>query len=144
MGVALIIFLIILLCWPTIVKWIGPIVSRWVNRFMANRAEDFIRNATGMPPRPGSRKARKQARQQSKSQNAADGRFSSGRSRRRQKRYDNGPLIPKEYAEDVEFTETVDYSETTIAEENGDRRYSSYSESQVSDVEWEEIKTKKK
>lgn len=144
MGVALIIFLIILLLWPTIVKWIGPMVSGWVNRFMANRAEDFIRNATGMPPRPGSRKARRQARQQSKSQNSSEGRHSSGRTRRHRRNYDDGPIIPKEYAEDVEFTETVDYSETTIADENGTTSYSSYSESQVSDAEWEEIKTKKK
>ena len=49
MGIFLIVLILLFLCWP--------MIKRWMARFMANRAEDFIRNAAGMPPRPGSRKA---------------------------------------------------------------------------------------
>ena len=48
-------------------------IKRWMARFMANRAEDFIRNAAGMPPRPGSRKARQQARHAANSSGSDNG-----------------------------------------------------------------------
>ncbi len=136
MGIALIIFLLILLLWPTIMKWVG--------RFMARRAEDYLRKATGMPPRPGSRQARKESRRTS-----ATGGSRHSSSRQTQSGYGyydpDGPIIPKEYAEDVEFVETKDYSETTIGSFDDSRRTTTfYRESQVSDVEWEEIKTGKK
>lgn len=112
---------------------------------MANKAEDFLRNATGMPPRPGSRKAKKEASER-KRQNSGDNSGSYYRSRRRYRQTSGDePIIPKEYAEDVEFVETKEFSQTTI-----DSSYSSgnsrteWHESQVSDVEWEEIKTKRK
>ena len=113
---------------------------------MANKAEDFLRNATGMPPRPGSRKAKKEAADR-KDSNYNDNRYNGYRSRRgRYSRQSvDEPIIPKEYAEDVEFVETKEFSQTTI-----DSSYSSgksrteWHESQVSDAEWEEIKTKRK
>lgn len=130
MGIALIIFLIILLLWPTIMKWVG--------RFMARRAEDYLRKATGMPPRPGSRQARREeARKESRREARPDRGY-----------YDpSGPIIPKEYAEDVEFVETKDFSETVIAPGEGKKKGSDktiYRESQVSDVEWEEIRINKR
>lgn len=136
MAIALIIFLLILLFWPVIMKWVG--------RFMARRAEDYLRKATGMPPRPGSRKARKEERE-SRRDNAA-GRSAAGRRRGADRRYDPaGPIIPREYAEDVEFVETKDFSETVIGAPDNERGSNvRYTESQVSDVEWEEIKTRKK
>lgn len=113
---------------------------------MANKTEDFLRNATGMPPRPGSRKAKKEEAER-KSNDYNDRRYNGYRSRRNSYRQPNGdePIIPKEYAEDVEFVETKEFSQTTI-----DSSYSSgksrteWHESQVSDAEWEEIKTKRK
>lgn len=140
MGVILIIFLLVLLFWPTIMRWVG--------RFMARRTEDYIRRATGMPPRPGSREAKKQARQNAR---AESGRrhynpFNGGSSRRGSRSdYDfapDEPIIPREYAEDVEFVETKEFSETTIASDDGSGNRVRYSESQVSDAEWEEIKPK--
>lgn len=117
---------------------------KWVGRFMARRAEDYLRKATGMPPRPGSRQARKESRRTS-----ATGGSRQSSSRQAQSGYGyydpDGPIIPKEYAEDVEFVETKDYSETTIGSFDDSRRNTTfYRESQVSDVEWEEIKTGKK
>lgn len=134
-GIVLIILLILFLCWPAI--------ARWMRGYMARRAEDLLRNATGMPPRPGSRKARQQARQQASKQTRQE---SYGRRRQGfNPYYDNsdGPIIPKEYAEDVEFVETKDYSEDSFEtiDENVTESFN-YHESQVSDVEWEEIKVK--
>lgn len=132
MGIALIVILIILLMWPTIMKWIS--------RFMARRAEDYLRKATGMPPRPGSRQAKKEARQRANAANQQ--RRAYGRQYANQDYDPDGPIIPREYAEDVEFVETKNYSETNIGTVDSDgRRHVRYHESQVSDVEWEEIKT---
>ena len=49
------------------------------------------------------------------------------------------PIIPKEYAEDVEFIETIDYSETDVISHKDDST-EIYHESQISDAEWVEIK----
>lgn len=131
----------------------GQQIKSWLAGFMARRTEDYIRKATGMPPRPGSREARRQQREEQKAQNQRSSQGASnyydGRSSRRRRRstrsYSNEPLIPKEYAEDVEFTETISYSETTIgATASEGRTTTAYHESQVSDVEWEEIKVKTK
>lgn len=125
MGTLLVIIIIVFLCWP----WI----KRLMARFMLNRAEDYMRRATGMPPRPGSRQARREQRRAS-----GGTRANSQRTSRRAARHD-GPIIPREYAEDVEFTETVDYSSSEIREKKkGNERV--YRESQVSDAEWVEIK----
>lgn len=51
----------------------------------------------------------------------------------------NEPLIPKEYAEDVEFIETKDYS-STESRINSNVKQESFHESQISDAEWTEIK----
>ena len=125
-------------------------IMRWLKRQAANKAEDYLRQATGMPPRPGSRRERKMRREEEKQRrnnngnNAYGGQYSSssreyGRSHRNYG-YDDEPIIPKEYAEDVEFVETKDYSneEKTDSSANSTTQYN---ESQISDVEWTEIKT---
>ncbi len=148
----IIILIILFLIWLIF----GNRIRQWLARLVANRTEDYIRKATGMPPRPGSREARRRQRatdeasRQGKTQGASANYSrdsSAGRSsrRRRTNRVDpNEPLIPKEYAEDVEFVETISYSQTTIGISESDSRHTVYHESQVSDVEWEEIKIKKK
>ena len=50
------------------------------------------------------------------------------------------PLIPKEYAEDVEFTETKDFSKYE-SETNSHTTQEKYHESQISDAEWTEVKS---
>lgn len=110
---------------------------------MANKAEDFLRNATGMPPRPGSRKAKKQAASDNKNAGYNNG-GSYYRTRRNHRQpAPSGPIIPKEYAEDVEFVETKEFSSSTIDSSSKGYSRTDYHESQVSDAEWVEIKNKK-
>lgn len=145
-----IIFLVILfLIWLIF----GRQIKSWFAGFMARKTEDYLRKAAGLPPRPGSKEDRRRRREEerkasaftsrgSRSRNSSD-RF--GSSRRGANSDSHEPLIPKEYAEDVEFVETISYSEsTTIGIQESDGRRTVYHESQVSDVEWEEIKIKKK
>ena len=95
----------------------------------------------GMPPRD-----RTESRSRQRQSNAYSGRYSSGGysqeaygGRRRNRGYSSGPLIPKEYAVDVEYTEIRSYSsEETIASDGKSVRYAV--ESQVSDAEIIEIK----
>lgn len=131
MGIFLVIVIIIALFWPAI--------SRWLRSLMARRAEDFIRRATGMPPRPGSREERRQQRARSAS-SGSDSRTDYGRRQQRRRPANREPLIPKEYAEDVEFTETISYSETVIVGETRETHEKPRrQESQVSDAEWTDL-----
>lgn len=125
-GIA-IIFLIVIFFW---VFW--PPISRWLKRKAMMKAEDYLRSSMGMPPR-NDRK-----RQTSKNQRG----YHSGEEKYgSHSQYPNKePIIPKEYAEDVEFVETIDYSETTHFETSKDKE-KFYHESQISDAEWTEIKT---
>lgn len=142
MGTA--IFLIILL-----IIWLlfGVRIQAWIGRklreFAARRTEDFIRRAAGMPPRPGSREERRQNRENARQSSAR--RQSSSRNAgayyREQHPYP-GSILPKEYAEDVEFIEYKEYSEDNIdIRLNDSPGYEEYHESQVSDAEWVEVKT---
>lgn len=95
-----------------------------------------MRNAMGMPPRDRSRQSSRKTSSSGRSQY----RYASTGPKRRQP--SGGPVIPKEYAEDVEFTEIRSYSEeSVIAGDGGEVRYAS--ESQVSDAEILEIKKDK-
>lgn len=127
LGILILVVVFFWLVWPAI--------SRWLKRKAMERAEDYMRRSMGMPPRDKKRKKSEQ-----------DGGSSSGntyyRKERRnpfgQDRYGKEPLIPKEYAEDVEFTETIDYSETETRHTTPDG--TTYHESQISDAEYVEIK----
>lgn len=107
-----------------------PVIHRW----MARRMENFIRKAAGMPPRDKNERRREQREQRhNERQNT----------RHAYRTYGKGePIIPKEYAEDVEFTETVRYSSDKDVASDGTRRASerTSAETQVSDAEWEEIR----
>lgn len=125
-----IIILIVLFFW---IVW--PYISRWLKRKATEKAEDYLRAQMGMPPRD--KKSRKGSFWSGSSE-------SSHNSRQRERRnpfgpdsYTRGPIIPKEYAEDVEFVETKDYSETERRTVSGSE---SYHESQISDAEYTEIK----
>lgn len=140
MGNVIIILIIIFVAWPLVryvwFRWIQP----WLIRRASNKMEDYIRAASGMPPRE--KKAHKSSSRRDDGQ-------SYGR-RRSQSAYSagEGPLIPKEYAVDVEYTEIREYSSAIeITGEESHRRHRRHSsggvniESQVSDVEYVEIKT---
>ncbi len=128
-GLLILIFIFIGL--PILWRWVKPYFYRWMQR----RTEDYMRNAMGMPPRDKSKK-----QSDNRQSYSAYGASTSGgygqRSRRRG--YSSGPLIPKEYAVDVEYTEIRSYSsDEAIASDDHTVRYKV--ESQVSDAEIIEI-----
>lgn len=123
MGVFLIILVAIFLLWPWIVKWLRG--------YMARRAEDMMRRMAGMPPRKEEERRRREQNRERRSER---------KRREAERRAEEGLRSMREYAEDVEFTEVREFSESTIIdqEESGKRRV--YSESQVSDAEYTEIR----
>lgn len=126
MGTFLIILVILFVAGP----WIMRLLRPWLARMAARRMERYFRSAMGMPPPPGNSRKKKQP---------ASG---TGSSRRRRNPYaGNGErhIIPPEYAEDVDFTEYKDFSETKVSGQSGGQR-SIHAESQVEDAEWEMIK----
>lgn len=123
----LLILILIFIGVPMLWRWLKPYFFRWMQR----RTEDYVRNAMGMPPRDKSQK--QSSGRRSYSSSGAYG------SRSHRHGYSSGPLIPKEYAVDVEYTEIRSYSsEETIASDGKQVRYSV--ESQVSDAEIIEIR----
>ena len=127
----LLILILIFIGLPIVWRWLKPYFFRWMQR----RTEDYVRNAMGMPPRDKSKK------QSSRRQSYSSGSYSSGAYGHRSRRYgySSGPIIPKEYAVDVEYTEIRSYSsEDTIASDGDTVRYKV--ESQVSDAEIIEIR----
>ena len=100
------------------------------------RAEDYMRASMGMPPR----EKKKKNGTFNDSQSYKESSFSQ-RHRRNPfgpDRYTDEPIIPREYAEDVEFVETKDYSTTETRQPKG--KEETYHESQISDAEFTEIK----
>ena len=96
------------------------------------KAEDYFRASMGMPPRDKKKNSRENTTQNNYSRSRQESGYHG--------RDPEEPLIPKEYAEDVEFVETKDYSETRSSSQTEGKEVN-YHESQVSDVEWTEIKT---
>ena len=122
LGILILIVLFLWLVWP--------VISRWLKRKAMERTEDYIRASMGMPPRDRSKR---------KDSYAGNG-YNNGRHRNPYEKPSGKkePIIPKEYAEDVEFTETIDYSErVTVKNVDGT---TVYKESQISDAEYTEIK----
>lgn len=120
-------------------RWVQP----WLIRRATRKMEDYLRAATGMPPREETRKKSKDTgRHAATGSGAVHGRSSYGG------RADTwqGPLIPKEYAVDVEYVEVREYSSTVEITGSGssrnERKQRVVAESQVSDVEYTEILTK--
>ena len=134
----LLILILIFIGVPLLWRWLKPYVLRWAR----HRTEDYIRSQMGMPPRDKTKSRSQQTRQRySSSGSYSSGGYSSdpyGR-RRGGRTQSSGPLIPKEYAVDVEYTEIRSYSsEETIAAHGSGVRYTV--ESQVSDAEIIEIR----
>ena len=134
----LLILILIFIGVPLLWRWLKPYFFRWAQ----HRTEDYIRSQMGMPPRDKN-KSRTQQNQQrySSSEGYSSGSYSSAPYgyRRRGRGYSSGPLIPKEYAVDVEYTEIRSYSsDETIASDGHAVRYTV--ESQVSDAEIIEIR----
>ncbi|MDE7160291.1 MAG: hypothetical protein K2O24_05560 [Muribaculaceae bacterium] len=128
--------LIIILIIAALLWWLWPRIRRavtmWIVRRLQRNAEDYVRRAAGMPPRDGKdpREGRRQSREAG--------------TRRRRAGHRGGPLIPKEYAVDVEYVEIHDYSSTTVIGDDGARKKTEeWHESQVTDAEWVEIRDRR-
>lgn len=127
---ALLVIILLIFGLPYLWRLLRPYFYRWVQ----NLAADYMRKAMGMPPRDQKRQS---TRQDTASQRSAGGGYYT-----RRKASGSGPVIPKEYAEDVEFTEYHSYSSDTIAAEDSKSQHIVV-ESQVSDAEIIEIKKEK-
>lgn len=125
-GILLIIFIAIPLLW----QFISPLFQRW----LMGKMEDRFRHMAGMPSRKEEKRAR---RRRSPGSGSA-----SSRQTRNAHPKSHEPIIPKEYAEDVEFVEYVSYSETTVEEhvEPDGSKTRVVTESQIEDAEFVEIK----
>lgn len=134
MGIALLILIVLFALMPAIV--------RLLRGYMQRRAEDYVRRMMGMPPRPGKRSG--DAPRDAGRTGRGGGTYR--RQARRAAQSPQEPIIPREYAEDVEYTETKEYSRTTAGAASGDGngRTRVRVESQVEDVEWEEITTRRR
>lgn len=138
-GILIIIFLVLLLFG----RYLGPLVQKW----MMGKMEDRFRRMAGMPTRKEERKMRREAMK-----NAAKGnphaqsgsrRKSGGGMNTNETRHPHSPIIPKEYAEDVEFVEIKSYSEEIRIEgedTSKKKKEKVVYESQVEDAEFTEIK----
>lgn len=123
----LLILILLFIGLPYIVRWLKPYFYRWMQR----RTEDYMRRAMGMPPRDRSQSRRSQSKGSRGSSSYYGNHHQS-----------SGPLIPKEYAVDVEYTETHSYSsDEAIASDGKKVRYAV--ESQVTDAEIIEIRKDK-
>lgn len=104
-------------------------------RWMQHKTEDYIRRSMGMPPHD---KQHKRNAKTGSQQRHSQGNSSYSRSRR----HYSESIIPKEYAEDVDYNEIHSYSEgTNISDTTEKVRFQQ--ESQVSDAEILEIKENK-
>lgn len=129
----LLILILIFIGIPLLWRWMKPYFFRW----MQMRTEDYVRSAMGMPPRDKKGKSRSAGGRRTYSDSGAQSHGSENRGY-----HSSGPLIPKEYAVDVEFTEIRSYSsDATIASD--DKRVKYKIESQVSEAEIIEIKRDK-
>ena len=128
MRVIVIIFLV-LIAWY--VLW--PRVRSWLGRKAQEKAEDYLRQSMGLPPRPGSKRERRERRQYSRSQSDYSRRAGDS-AVRRQPIYTAS--IIKVYAEDVEYEEF--YEEITLR--GNIRKIKWITPGQLVDVKWEEIR----
>lgn len=124
---AIVIIILVLLLWPTVWRFLRG----WIVRRMQKKATDyFFRQASAAAGAAGREYTRR-------------GQYHDGGTHGRERAYgDNEPLIPKDYAEDVEFTEIREYSSSEDVTPNkyGSVTYSR--EEQVEDAEIIEIKEK--
>lgn len=113
---------------------LGPAIMRWLKRKAMERTEDYLRQSMGMPPREKKKKGRDKRQQEDQ-----DSYYYRTHQRAGNPYYRKGPVIPSEYAEDVEYIETIDYSGKEYTERIH-RHIEIHYERQVSDAEWTEIK----
>ena len=144
-----VIILILVLVWMLF----GDRISAWFRQRMMDSMEDRIRQSMGMPSRKEQRRAEREAQ---KRRQRNEGRFHRPEDYERPggnrggNSYQQKPdsILPKEYAEDVEYTEYKEYSTSTTVSSHTDADGNTTTrvvvEEQVTDVEFEEIKDSRK
>lgn len=143
MRTFLIVIIIIFVVIPILIRPLRPYLQRW----MAGKMEDQLRRRMGMPTRKEEQRMRREAERRASSpagdESAYTARQSASRRRRRTQRH-SGPIIPKEYAEDVEFTEIKTFEQTEIHGTGNDgKEEREWHESQIEDAEYVEVKKSK-
>lgn len=124
-GTIIAIILIVFLLWPQITRWITRLMMRSWEKKLRNMAGQF--GGAAPPPNEGKR---------------PDGRRRKGNNPPPGSRQKQHPArMMNEVAEDVQYTEVREYSQTTIHTES-DGTSTTYSETQVEDVKFTEIKDK--
>lgn len=120
----LIIILAIIAIGVMIFPYISRMIRGWAMRKIMRMAEERLRRNMGMPP--GSSPFGDTSRDREEDPDD---------SRRRKHAHPDEPLIPKEYAEDVEFTEIREYSASTEIQDT-DNKVTFRQEEQVTDAEY--------
>lgn len=123
-GTIIAIILIVFLLWPQITRWITRLMMRSWERKLRKMAGQF--GGAAPPPNEGKR---------------SGGRRRKGDTPPPQPKPKHPARMMKEVAEDVQYTEVREYSQTTIHTESGDTS-TTYTETQVEDVKFTEIKDK--
>lgn len=126
MGAFLIVLLLAFIVWPFVSRLMMRLFQWWIRRKLSKAMgmdSDFFK----------------------KGQRGASNRKSSGSQKNRERSAASSaePIIPKEYAVDVEFVEVKEFTHTEVAVDkdgNSKIRKEVRIESQVTDVEWEEVK----
>ena len=142
-------FLVFILILISLWLIFGRAIRAWIQRRAEEKLADFLRAQMGMPSAKEQRKAQKAAEKAARRNGESSGSYWTRPAQPRQPRYLSGsPIIPKEYAVDVEFTEIREFQQTTIldsaaAKENSSstssHRKRTKEEGQVSDVEYTDI-----
>ena len=117
-----------------------PWIRRKAQQKMAEKVEDYLRSATGMPPREKKKKSRNPCRRQEEDDGAST--YGTPRPHYGGRRAD-APIIPNESARDGEYTGVKCYSCAAEIRDDGDN-VAYRSQEQVEDAEWIEIKEPKK
>lgn len=120
--VIIIITVVIVLCWPRIM--------RWIQGFMARRAEDMVRRMAGMPSRGEEKRAEKRNAEKKRKQRKAE---------ESEREHKQAMSNMRTVAEDVEYTEVREFESRTTYTESADGKRVVVEE-QVSDAEYTEIK----
>ena len=123
-GTIIAIILIVFLLWPQITRWITRLMMRSWERKLRKMAGQF--GGATPPPNDGKRHG---------------GRRRKGDTPPPQPKPKHPARMMKEVAEDVQYTEVREYSQTAIHTESGDTS-TTYTETQVEDVKFTEIKDK--
>lgn len=132
-GIAILIIILLAI-------WIfGPPLSRWLKRKAMEKTADYLWKQMGMPPREKDSKNKGRGKRKNSEEETYGGTYYYKRNTGRGRRSGTSPVdMMRSYAEEVEFTESVDYSSEKV--EKSTSEVKAPTENQVSDAEWQDLK----